>query len=319
MPGQHEPTPKRLSEARRRGHLPVSLNLAAAGVMGLCVLVLPAWGQHLVSRWSADTIRLLQHLGEPDVSHVQPLLEDVLSLLLPLLIVLVAMFIALAVVQTRLNLSADAFANPRFRGLPSARAMLERSAQLLTSGVVLLALWWSLKLLLQRLPIAIGDPNNVAWSVSQLRNSILSGLGAAGTFIALELWLRRWLHRRALSMSHSELLHEAKEQQSPETVRRRQREHQKALTQQRTFQASEHTHRLWDHGTRRTVDLAWWPETGLPPFLASKGETSVPPHAALVVLDAPELTRSLYRADVGFPIPEGLWDDCAEVLTAPRR
>lgn len=310
-----EPSRSRLEDARRRGDLPISLNLAATAAVGSALLSLPSWGVQLVEIWSSHTTALLHDLANPDLDQARLLVEDIATLLFPLLILVVVSFVLVAALQTRFNLTLSPLARPRLNGLPTSRLILERLVQLLTATVVLLVLVCCIATLLPTLPTTLGAPQNVTWGVRQIRTAMLMATGAASVTIVLELWLRRRLHRRALSMTPAEQRREAREQQTPEQLRRAQLRSRNLLAQQRSFAPAEHTHRLWDHATHRAVDLVWEPGSGLL-FLAHKSETPPAPRPELCVLEAPELARSLYRADVGFPVPERLWDDCAEILSA---
>lgn len=332
-------TPKRLREARERGELPRSRELATAVVVGAGLLVLMASGAGIGAR-AADWLR---RALQPDVAMLADparmlpwagqLVTGAFAIVLPLLVagVVAAVIGPLMLGGWNFSVKALRFDAARINPLSglarvfSSQALVEllkgvgKSALLGALGAAFL---WQHRddfLALPRMDVGAALGDGVALSLSALA-WLTGGLLVIAAIDAPYQWFS---HARKLRMTRQEVRDEYKQSEgSPEMkgrIRRVQAEH----SRRRMIAAVPSADVIVVNPTHYAVALKYDAPKMRAPRVVAKGVDEVAlaireaARAARVpVVEAPPLARALYRgAALDAEVPVALYSAVAQVLT----
>ncbi len=331
-------TPKRLEEARRKGQVPRSRELATALMLlaaaGMLLVGGPQLGRELAALMEAglrgdpaalaDPTALLAHLGQAvgrGFLAVAPLLG---------LLALAAVVGTVAV--GGFNYSAQAL-QPRWskldpiKGLQrilSWRGLVELGKALLKLALVAWVTWWVLQweasalLALGNLPTgaALAEAGRLlAWAFLALSASLL-------LVAVVDVPYQLWSHQRQLRMTRQEVKEEHKQTEGSPEVRARIRRLQMEQAQRRMMAEVPKADVVITNPTHYAVALRYDERRMAAPVVVAKGTDLVALHIRRIAREhgvpqvhSPVLARALYYStELERPIPVGLYRAVAQVL-----
>ena len=332
-------TPKRLREARERGELPRSRDLASAVVIGAGVAVLLGAGSGIALRaqhWMALALNPDRALLSDGAKMVEWLGSVALGGFFIVLPLLVAGMVAALVGPMALggwNFSAKALrfdinrVNP-VQGLGrmfSSQALVELVKGLTKAGLLgalACAYLWKHRdgfMALSRMDVAPA----LAAGVGLALQGLLWLCGGLLLLAAIDAPYQWFSHARKLRMSKQEVRDEYKQAEGSPEVKGRIRRLQAERSRRRMMEAVPSADVIVTNPTHYAVALKYDADKMRAPRVVAKGAD----HVALAIrelaktyrvptVEAPPLARALYRgAEVGDEIPMALYAAVAQVLT----
>ncbi len=333
------PTQKRIDDARKRGEVAQSRDLAAVVTLGAGVLALfgfpiaglaaslraqagAAWGGAQRLPETAEDFRaLFAHAG-----------AETGQALLPFALVLFGVGTLVSLTQTGALFSPQAFAFRANRMSPaqglkrifSRDRVLDLAKAPLKVAIVLFALGAALHEALPHLLALFGTP--IQSSFAALR--ALSGSFAQTAFSGLLLiglldlaWVRLRYHER-LKMTPREVRDELKEREGSPQIRGRRRALQRELSRQRMLAEVARADAVVTNPTHYSIALRYDRAQMAAPMVVARGRGELALRIrrearahGVPIVENPPLARVLYGAGrVGREVPEQLFQAVAEVL-----
>lgn len=333
------PSEKRLREARERGDVPRSRELANVAVLGCATLALKVTGPHLgtASReWMRGALQFEPGLvGQPDrlPVYAAKTFAAFLVPVAPLVLAAIAGCFIAPALMSGFRFSAQAFKadltrlNPlagltRMYGKESL-AELGRSLLrlLLIGGVAAMVIKASMGRLLdmpgQSLEAAVASGVDVVSSV------FLALVLAMAVLAALDVPYQRFAWRARLKMTKQELRDEAKESEGNPEIKARMRHVARQIANQRMMEAVPTADVVVTNPTHYAVALKYDAGAMRAPKVVAKGVDEMALHIRelagahkVALVEAPPLARALYRqCKVDEEIPVKLYAAVAQVLT----
>lgn len=329
---------KRLSEARERGQLPRSRELATMLTLFAAAGVLWGSGKGVVSviegsmRRSFDVTNALR-MNDVDVLRLAgAAMLDALQSLFPFLAVAAVVAVAGSVALGGFNFATDAVGfkwnriDPLagLKRLFSLRSLLELGKALAKFALLLgfgVAVLWNetgelFALGRMDLPAAIA-------ATAALSFKAFLFVSAGTVIIALvDVPFQKWEHARQLRMTRQELREESKETDGSPEVKARIRGMQQELARRRMMEQVPKADVIVTNPEHYAVALRFDPATMRAPLLVAKGTDLVAQRirelgraSGVTVLEAPPLARALYHTTkLNHEIPAGLYVAVAQVL-----
>ncbi|HLM53324.1 MAG TPA: flagellar biosynthesis protein FlhB [Pseudoxanthomonas sp.] len=334
-----QPTEKRLRDAREKGDVPRSRELATAAVFGAGVVailaLMPSMARSALG-WMGRALTLDPAL----MSHPQELLGHMGLLMLRLLLavapvaaICMAAGIAGPLLIGGLRFSSKSLA-PDFKRLSpmaglkrlyGAEGMAELLRSLLRVALIGAAALLCLKLGLDKLLSLLGLP---------LEQAARSGLAFTGTLLlattgalvllaVIDAPYQKWNHRRKLRMTRQELREEMKEMEGRPEVKARIRQMQHQLSQRQMMESVPTADVIVVNPTHYAVALKYESGRMGAPRVVAKGVDEmalrireVADAHRVAIVSAPPLARALYReGDIGREIPVRLYAAVAQILS----
>jgi flagellar biosynthetic protein FlhB len=330
-----KPTPKRKRQARRRGQIARSPEVAVAASLLGGVLTLRFFAPAATRHFLATTSNLLGSAGgvtHPSVGAVA--LDLAASAALPFLLVAVVMAVASGVAQTGFALAPEA-AKPKLSNLSWRRGVQRLKPSnggwdglrtLIKLGVLTLAAWPVITSGLPRLlsghnlGAGLDTTSNLAWSL--LIRTALAALAVA----AVDYTIARIKNTRSLRMSHQEVRQDYREAEGDPLVRGQRRRRMAEMSRNRILSVAT-ADVVVTNPTHFAVALAYNKGERAPRVvakgsngLAARIRKDAARHGIPVIENKP-LARALFRrVKVGHLVPTALFEAVAVVLaTAYRR
>ncbi|MDY6813323.1 MAG: flagellar biosynthesis protein FlhB [Pseudomonadota bacterium] len=331
-----QPTPRRLQQARDKGQVARSRELASAAVVTAGAGGLALFGPALAEGLAAGMREALLRAGEPagQTRLALALGEGIGPLLLPMLALLgllVVVAIGASVAIGGLAVSGKALApkpdklNPvaglkRIFAVRGLVELLKALGKFAIVGSVAVAVLWSLHervLLLGRLELEPGAA--AAASLFALAFAAI----AAGLWLiaALDVPYQLWEHGRQLRMTRQEVRDELKETEGRPEVKARIRGLQRELSQRRMLEAVPAAAAVIVNPVHVAVALRYEADMAAPEVVAKgRGEVALKIRELarshrVPIVSAPPLARALYRqVELGERIPAGLYVAVAQIL-----
>lgn len=334
-----QPTPKRLADARKKGQVPRSRELTAAGVMLSAGAALWLFGQHMahgvgtVMRNGFTLERATLFDDTALFRAFETAIVDALTVLAPFLLVVVIAAIATPALLGGWSFSAKAMAfkaeklNPlkglkRIFGPNGLMELLKALAKFVLIGSVAVFLLRAisgeiLSLSTQPLMSALGH------AAQLLLTALLTVSAPLLIIAAIDAPFQLFQHTKQLKMTRQEVRDENKETEGNPEVKGRIRSLQQEQANRRMMEEVPSADVVITNPTHFAVALRYDPvNMGAPRVVAkgadelarrireSAGEHGVP------MMRAPPLARALYRStDLNQEIPARLYAAVAQVLT----
>ena len=334
-----EPSQKRLQDARDKGDVPRSRELATVAVFGAGVASLLAMGGGITARakdWMRGALSPDIGLLESPQSlfgHTGELLLAFMWILAPLLLAtLLACFVAPAVMGgfnfATKGLVPDLKKLDPMAGLkriygPEGLAELLKSLLrvLLVGGAATLFLWPAMP----RLRAMLHQPLEQA-AAGGLKFALWMLMATAGALLLLALAdapYQKWNWRRKLKMTRQELREEMKESEGRPEVKGRIRQLQQEMSQRRMMEDVPTADVVVVNPTHYAVALKYDGDAMRAPRVIATGVDEmalrireIAGHHRIALVEAPPLARVLYReAEIGQEIPVKLYAAVAQVLS----
>lgn len=325
----HDPTAKRLRDARAKGDVPQAP--LVAGALGLLALVPLA--RVAMARITHDTARSLIDLAPATAIDPWVVAAAVIGTTAPIALVLIAIAVVSSIAQGSVTFSPsriapDASKLEPFGGL---RRLIDKSrmwAALRGTVIAVLLLAVLGRIVLgaalagaRSLDAARAIDTAVRYStrVVVTAGAIACVFAVIDAIVARRIWLGR------LKMSRDEVIREHKEGEGDPEVKRRREELHHELMAAEALTAVRDATVVVINPTHLACALRYGADAGDDdaPTLVAKGHGALAArmieaaklHGVPVIQDVP-VARALYELEVGIEIPEALYEAVAEVLRA---
>jgi flagellar biosynthetic protein FlhB len=330
-------TPKRRAEARGRGQIARSEEVASLFALTGGFAVLALMGPTMLDRFEQSMRTGFAQISSPDLqggalsASLDNALTTLLGLCAPIFAVAAVMAVAASVLQNRPRLTATALKpdvkrlNPLtgVKRLVSAHSLVDLVKSVIklvaVGGICFLTIY-------PRLPdlVALGNvPPTVAMRIV---GSLVLSLGwrtlaVLAVLTAADIWWSRHAYEKSLRMSKEEVKQEAKQQDMPSEVKGKLRQRARQMARARMLGNVRLADVVVTNPTHFAVALRYRPDEGAPRVLA-KGTDLLAlrireladEHDVAIVEDRP-LARLLYaQAEVGEFVPAEAFGAVAEVL-----
>ena len=334
----HDPTSKRVDDARKKGQVPRSreLNTMALTIGGVAALMFMGdrFSRGMEGQFRAHFMLAREDIFDPHalIAHLAGALQDALGMLLPFFGLMVVVALAASVALGGFNLSFEAM-QPKFSKLDPIKGMkrifgpkglmeLAKSLAkfLLVSLATVAVLWsWSDDIL------ALSDRDVTVALTDGLRMIGWASLLIASTLILMALVdvpFQLWQHKKELKMTLQEVRDELKQTEGRPEVKGRIRQMQRELARRRMMQEVPKADVIVTNPTHYAVALRYDPETMAAPLVVAKGKDLI---AATIrelgeehkipLIEAPVLARAIYfNTEINHNIPAGLFLAVAQLL-----
>ncbi len=333
-----EATPKREREAREKGQIARSKELATVSALVAAAALFIAMGDSFI-RGLAELIR--RNFTFPReaafdegamVLNLARTVEDGFLVMLPLFILMIIMAVLSNIVLGGFSLSAKAIAfkgeklNP-IKGLKRVFAwrglmeMFKGLAKFVLVAIVGLSVmnFYSDDLMQmgrESLPTAMAHAGNIlVWAFLIIASSLL-------LVAAIDIPFQLWDHARQMKMTKQEVKDEHKQTEGSPEVKMRQRRIQMEMAQRRMMDKVPSADVVVTNPTHYAVALRYDALNMNAPIVVAKGSDliatrirSLAVEHEVPVLSAPPLARALYHStELDEPIPDGLYRAVAQVL-----
>ena len=333
-----QPTEKRLREARERGDVPRSRELANVAVLGCAVLALKVSSGHLggsARDWMRGALSIDRSVLEsPDrlLPHAAHLLAGLAMPMLPLVLAALAACALAPMAMGGLRFAGKSL-QPDFTRLSPMKGLArlygrESLAELLRSllrvlligGVGAWVVYHAFSTLLA-MPQASLEAA-VAEGVDLALGALMAMVGSLGALALIDVPWQHFQHRSKLKMTKQELRDEAKEAEGNPEVKARVRQVARQMSQRRMMEAVPTADVVVMNPTHYAVAMKY--QAGMrAPKVVAKGldEMALAIRALaekhrVAIVEAPPLARALYRqSQVDQEIPVKLYAAVAQVLS----
>jgi flagellar biosynthetic protein FlhB len=334
-----QPSEKRLRDAREKGDVPRSRELANVAVLGCATLALMAAGPNIGAAsqaWLREALRFDPALlGQPErlPAYAASLMLKLMLPMLPLVFAALAACAIAPAIMGGLRFSNQAL-QPDFKRL-SPLAGLKRMygkeslAELVRSllrvgligGVGAFVVYGAFSRLLampaQPLESATG------YGVGMAITALLAMVGSLILLAAIDVPWQRWSWRNKLKMTKQELRDEHKEMEGNPEVKARVRQVAQQMSQRRMMEAVPTADVVIVNPTHYAVALKYEAGAMRAPKVVAKGVDELAMRIRevagahkITLVEAPPLARALYRqAKVDQEIPVKLYAAVAQVLS----
>ncbi len=336
-------TPRRRREARERGHVARSHDLASAAILLAAVLTFEVVGRAYVGGLSAAVAGVLGRLSEAGAGGESPLAlyggaaSAAFLGLLPFVVVVAAAATGIHLIQVGfLWTGRPLVPQPErldpvegFRRIFSGRSLARLAAGALKTAViaaaVLLTVWSERARLLGLSGAGFEEAAKYASGAVLLMSLRVSA--ALLVLGMLDYGYQRWLYERDLRMSRAEVREELKRYEGDPAVRERRRRIQRRLALERMLLLVPRATVVVTNPVHVAVALEYDPAGDGPPVVTAKGTEMMAGRIreaamdhGVPVVERPDLARSLYRkVEVGGTVPPELFDDVADVVALALR
>jgi flagellar biosynthetic protein FlhB len=334
----HDPTSKRMDDARKKGQVPRSreLNTMVLTMVGVAALMFMGdrFSRGMEGQFRAHFMLAREDIFDPHalIDHLASALQDALGMLLPFFGLMVVVALGASVALGGFNLSFEAM-QPKFSKLDPIKGMkrifgpkglMELAKSLAKFMLVSLAtvavLWsWSDDIL------ALSDHDVRVALTDGLRMIGWASLLIASTLILMALVdvpFQLWQHKKELKMTLQEVRDELKQTEGRPEVKGRIRQMQRELARRRMMQEVPKADVIVTNPTHYAVALRYDPETMVAPLVVAKGKDLI---AATIrelgeehkipLIEAPVLARAIYfNTEINHNIPAGLFLAVAQLL-----
>ena len=331
-------TPKRLDDARKKGQVPRSRELASLGMMIMAALSFDMMGGTMINglsdvlRTSLDVDRSVIYKPTGGLEMLSELLKQAMWLILPFLSVMVMTAIAVSVALGGWSFSPQAMAfkidklNP-LSGLKRIFAVRGLVELLKALGKFLLIGSVGAGLMMHFTPHLIGLGNQsletglkntghiLSWSFILLSSSLI-------VMAVIDVPFQLWDHAKKLKMTRQEVKDELKNTEGKPEVKSRIRTMQMQISQSRMMAEVPTADVVITNPSHFAVALRYDADKMAAPIVVAKGVELIAGHIRTIadannipLFEAPPLARALYYSTkINAPVPAGLYLAVAQIL-----
>ncbi|MBD2858445.1 flagellar biosynthesis protein FlhB [Spongiibacter sp. KMU-158] len=331
-----EASAKKLEDARKKGQVPRSKELATMAVTVSGALALLSFGGQLaqqteammVHNFSAEYIVSTQTAELPGKFY-ELLVAGIISMWPILLVAILAAIIANTVLGGwTFNLSVKLDRLDPIKGVAklfSLRSLGELAKSILKMSFIGFAAWLLLKLMAEDiLALGLQDPVEAIVSSASLLAWFFFYISLPLVVIAaLDVPWQIWNYKKELRMTKQELKDEAKESDGRPEVKAKLREMQQAAANRRMMEKIPTADVVITNPTHFAVALKYDEARMRAPTLVAKGADvlafkirEVAGENGVTIVESPRLARAVYASvDLDREIPGGLYLAVAQILT----
>lgn len=331
-------TPKRLQQAKEKGQVARSKELASASVLIVGAIALMWFGESM-AKALFETMQRLFSLSREEVFNTTKLLEiaggALVNLLFPLFLILITLFVAAVIGAAGvggINFSMQAAMpkasklNPlsgikRMFGLQSWVELLKSILKVaLVSGMAIYLIQASQHDLMQ-LSMEV-YPQNIFHALDILLNFILLISCSLLIVVAIDIPFQIWQHADQLKMTKQEIKDEHKDTEGKPEVKGRIRMLQREAAQRRMMADVPQADVIVTNPEHFSVALRYKQNQDKAPVVVAKGVDhmamkirEIARENDIYIVPAPPLARALYHTtELEQQIPDGLFTAVAQVL-----
>jgi flagellar biosynthesis protein FlhB len=331
-------TSKRRQDAREKGQVAKSRELASVAVLGACLIYFYFNASDLAVRLMALMRTSFRKSGQTTVSvdTIQPLLTDLIyqafTLLAPFLLVAIVAGLMINILQVGILFSAEAI-TPKyskidpFKGLQrlfSTRSLIELIKSILKMAVIGFVAYMTVS----------GESQNLLPLMGLEVRDILGYLGRVSFKILLSTcWVliilaildygyQKWEHEKGLKMSLKEIKDENKESEGDPLIKGRIKKLQREMARRRMMAAVPKADVVITNPTHYAVAIRYEPDTMNAPCVVAKGADflaqkikEIARNSGVPIVENKFVAQVLYKVTpVEHTIPENLYKAIAEIL-----
>lgn len=325
----HDPTPKRLRDARAKGDVPYAP--LVAGAVGL--LVLAPLTRGAIGKIAVQLARTMQGLSPIESIDAWSLATQVIATTAPFVVVLAGIAIVSGIAQGSVTFSVTKLAPDPSRLEPfgGLKRLFDKSKAwgAFRGMLIALVLFWLLGRVVVEATVigarslevsrAIDAASKLASRIVITAGALACGVAVVDAIIARRIWFNR------LKMSRDEVVREHKEGEGDPEVKRQREELHHELMAAEALTAVKDATVVVINPTHLACALKYDANAGedAAPTLTAKGHGALAArmieaaraNGVPVIRDVP-VARALYELELGIEIPEALYEAVAEVLRA---
>ncbi|MCE5264236.1 MAG: flagellar biosynthesis protein FlhB [Deltaproteobacteria bacterium] len=331
-------TSKRRQDAREKGQVAKSRELASVAVLGACLVYFYFNASDLAARLMALMRTSFRSSGQTTVSTdtIQPLLTDLLyqtfALLAPFLLVAVIAGLMINILQVGILFSAEAI-TPKyskidpFKGLQrlfSMRSFVELIKSILKMAVIGFVAYLTISGESSKLlPLMDLGARDILSYLGKISFKILLSTCCVLIILAiLDYGYQKWEHEKSLKMSMKEIKDENKETEGDPLIKGRIKKLQREMARRRMMAAVPKADVVITNPTHYAVAIRYEPETMNAPCVVAKGADflaqkikEVARNSGVPIVENKLVAQVLYKVTpVEHAIPENLYKAIAEIL-----
>lgn len=333
-----QPTGKRLSKAREEGNIPRSMDLAAAAITIVSMIILTLSGSWMFkgmvdlfkSGLSFDTKAIQSPHAAFSIAAEQVFLAG--GFVLPLILMTAVVAIAASLSMGGFNFTLKPTL-PHFEKLDIVQGMarifgshawIELGKSLLKFGLVSIVLVVVLNGKVGELNAIgrMGLENAIAATGSLVMESILWVTLALVAIALIDVPLQQYLFYKRLRMTKQEVRDEMKEAEVSPEVRGKIKARQREIATAKMIRRVKDADVIITNPEHFAVALSYDPTADAPPVLVAKGVDHLAQRIreegaqhGVMVFEAPPLARALYfTTELEHPVPEELYFAVAQVI-----
>lgn len=332
-----QPTEKRLQDARKKGQVAQSPELASCFV----ILFVSVFLYYAMSKGFATMVvtysTYIRSLGnEVTPGSVQGMLRFAvhqwLIITMPVFLLLIALGVFSSFIQTGFMWSFEAISlkletlDPLngMKRLFSQRSFLDVIKSVLKIGILAYILY---SLIMKELPVILSlaqqDASSIVGFIARTCFSMAVKVGAVFIFLAgLDYLKQRWQQKKGLMMTHQEIKEEFKEREGSPLVKSRIRSLQRELARRRMIEDVKKADLVVTNPTSFAVAIMYVAKEMPAPKIVAKGGGFVAErikevarsHGVVIVENKPVARALFYAVKVGDYVPEKFYVIVAELL-----
>ena len=331
------PSPRRLEDARRKGQVPRSRELATFAVLMTGLLSVFSLGPALYASIKDIAIGSFEFskatLADPSLMPLQfvAALRTALLAMFPILLATLLAALLTPILIGGWLISPEAL-SPNFgrmnpmKGIGrlfSVRSIIEMLKTILKSGlvggVVAAVLWYERDQFLAL--ISMPTPNGLLYLWQMVRFTLLMAVGAMALIVLIDVPYQLWDYHKGLRMTKEEVKQEMKESEGSPEIKGRIRQLQREAARKRMMSAIPKADVVVTNPTHYAVAIKY--EAGMrAPRVVAKGAfllaeriIDIAKQNKVSIVRTPPFARALYHhAELGDEIPSALYTAAAEVL-----
>lgn len=334
-----QPSEKRLRDAREKGDIPRSRELATAAVFGAGALAIINMAPGLARDsmgWMTQALSpsasLVRH-PEQLLGHMGGLMLDLLLVVAPVAVICVIAGFAGPLLLGGLQFSSKSLVpdlgrlSPlkglkRLYGPESLAELLKSLLRIaLVGGAATLCIWQGLDSLrsLMSMPLEAAASRGLGFTGTLL----MATAGSLLLLAAIDAPYQKWNHTRKLKMTRQEMRDELKESEGRPEVKARVRQLQYQLSQRQMMESVPEADVIVTNPTHYAVALKYDSGRMGAPRVVAKGADELALRirelaqaSRIAIVESPPLARALYReGQIGQEIPVRLYAAVAQILS----
>ena len=331
-------TSKRRQDAREKGQVAKSRELASVAVLGACLVYFYFGASAMATRLMELMRTSFRKSGQMTISidNIQPLLTDLIfqtfTLLAPFLLVTIIAGLMINILQVGILFSPEAI-TPKFskidpiKGLQrlfSLRSLVELVKNILKMAIVGFVAYLTIKgeshKLLPLVDLGVRDILGYMGDVSF--KILYSTCWVLGILAILDYGYQKWEHEKSLKMSLKEIKEENRQTEGDPLIKGRIKRLQREMAKKRMMAAVPKADVVITNPTHLAVAIRYEPETMNAPVVIAKGADflaekikEIARNSGVPVVENKLVAQVLYKmTPVEQAVPENLYKAIAEIL-----
>lgn len=331
-------TSKRRQDAREKGQVAKSRELASVAVLGACLVYFYFGASAMVTRLMELMRTSFRKAGQMTISvdTIQPLLTDLVfqtfALLAPFLLVTIIAGFMINILQVGILFSSEAI-TPKYskidpiKGLQrlfSLRSLVELVKNILKMAIVGFVAYLTIKGESHKLlPLVDLGVRDILGYMGEVSFKILYSTCWVLVILAiLDYGYQKWEHERSLKMSLKEIKEENRQTEGDPLIKGRIKRLQREMAKKRMMAAVPKADVVITNPTHLAVAIRYEPETMNAPVVVAKGADflaekikELARNSGVPVVENKLVAQVLYKMTaVEQAIPENLYKAIAEIL-----